>query len=92
MEKVSDYIKEKLKNERGFKKRYALIQQRVEIAKVIIQYRIDNNLTQKGLADELGVSQQYISKLEEGNFSTLAMVEKVLNLIGYHLILGVKPL
>lgn len=89
--KVKEHIAEKLKKDPGFKERYNLILQKAEIAKKIIGYRIKHNLTQAELADELGVSQQYISKIEEGHFSTLDMVENVLSHIGYRLKLKVEP-
>jgi len=89
--RVKEHIVEKLKKDPGFKERYDLILQKAEIAKKIIGYRIKHNLTQAELADELGVSQQYISKIEEGHFSTLDMVENVLSHIGYRLKLKVEP-
>lgn len=89
--RVKEHIIEKLKKDPGFKERYDLILQKAEIAKKIIGYRIKHNLTQAELADELGVSQQYISKIEEGHFSTLDMVENVLSHIGYRLKLKVEP-
>ncbi len=90
--KVKEHIAEKLKENPGFKDRYDLILQKAEIAKKIIDYRIEHNLTQAQLADELRVSQQYISRIEEGQFSTLDMVENVLSHIGYRLKLEVEPI
>ena len=90
--KVKEHIVEKLKKDAGFKERYDLILQKAEIAEKIIDYRIKHNLTQAELADELGVSQQYISRIEEGHFSTLEMVEHVLSYIGYRLKLKVEPI
>ena len=90
--KVKEHIAEKLKKEPGFNERYDLILQKAEIAKKIIDYRIKHNLTQVQLADELGVSQQYISRIEEGQFSTLEMVEHILSCIGYRLKLKAEPI
>ena len=92
MKKVEEHINEKLKNDPEFKERYSLILQKAEIAKKIIDYRIKHNLSQAQLADELGISQQYISKIEEGHFSTLEMVEHILSHIGYRLKLKVEPI
>ena len=89
--KVKEHIAEKLKKDPGFKDRYDLILQKAEIAKKIIDYRIKHNLTQSQLAEELEVSQQYISRIEEGQFSTLDMVENILSHIGYRLRLKVEP-
>ncbi|MBU1146973.1 MAG: helix-turn-helix domain-containing protein [Candidatus Omnitrophica bacterium] len=90
MKKVQEHIDEKLKNEPGFRERYNLIMQKAEIAKKIIGYRIKHNLTQKQLADDLDVSQQYISKIEEGDFSTLDTVDHILFKMGCRLILKVE--
>jgi len=92
MKKVKEHISEKLKKEPGFKVRYDLILQKAEIAKKIIDYRLKHNLTQAQLAEKLGVSQQYISKIEEGHFATLDMVEDILSHIGYRLKLKVEPI
>lgn len=85
MRKVKDHINDKLKKDPNFKKRYGLILQKAAVAKKIINYRIEHNLTQAQLADEVGVSQQYISRIEEGHFSTFDMVETILHHIGYRL-------
>lgn len=92
MKKVSDHIAKKLKKEPAFRIRRELIQQKANVAKKIIEYRIKHNLSQSQLASEIGVSQQYISKIEEGHFSTLEMVETVLSRIGYRLKLKVEPM
>jgi len=91
MREVQKHINDKLKNDPEFKERYNLILQKVEVAKKIIDYRIKHNLTQKQLAHELGVTQQYISKIEEGIFSTLDAVDHILFQMGYRLILKVEP-
>jgi DNA-binding XRE family transcriptional regulator len=92
MKKVSDHIAEKLKKDPTFRIRRELIQQKANVARKIIGYRIKHNLSQSQLASEIGVSQQYISKIEEGHFSTLEMVEIVLSRIGYRLKLKVEPI
>ncbi|MBU3959183.1 MAG: helix-turn-helix domain-containing protein [Candidatus Omnitrophica bacterium] len=91
MKKVDDYIKEKIKKDPDFKSRYDLIVQKVEIAKKIIEYRIEHNLSQARLAKEMGVTQQYISKIEEGEFSNLDTVEDILHHIGCRLKIEVVP-
>lgn len=91
MRKVDDYIKEKMKKDPNFKSHYNLIMQKVEIVKKIIEYRIEHNLSQTQLAKEMGVTQQYISKIEEGEFSNLDTVEDILHHIGYRLKIEVVP-
>ena len=91
MRKVDDYIKEKLKRNPDFKARYDLIMEKAVVVKKIIGYRIRHKLSQEQLAEEIGVTQQYISKIEEGEFSNLDTIENVLEHIGYRLKLEVVP-
>ena len=61
------------------------------VVKEIIEYRIRHNVSQAQLAEQIGVTQQYISKIEEGEFSNLDTIENVLHHIGYRLKLEVVP-
>ena len=69
MRKVNDYIAERLRKNPHRKEEYDLIMEKAKIVKKIIEYRNEHDLTQAQLAKELGCSQQYISKIEEENFS-----------------------
>ncbi|MBO4864297.1 MAG: helix-turn-helix transcriptional regulator [Eubacterium sp.] len=40
-----------------------------DLAVIFVKYRINNNLSQKELADKLGMSQVMISKLESGEYN-----------------------
>ena len=91
MRKVDDYIKEKIKKDPDFKARYDLIKEKATVVKKIIEYRIRHKLSQERLAREIGVTQQYISKIEEGEFSNLDSIEEILEHIGYRLRLEVVP-
>jgi len=91
MRKVDDYIKEKIKKDPDFKARYDLIKEKAAVVKKIVAYRIRHNLSQERLAKEIGVTQQYISKIEEGGFSNLDAIEGILEHIGYRLKLEVVP-
>ncbi len=88
---VKDHLKELLKDP-YFKELYELEEQKLKIVKCIIDYRIKNKLTQKGLARKTGVTQQHISKIEGGEFSNIATLEKVLLSIGYTVKMRAIPL
>ena len=92
MKTFDNYIKEEIKRDPSFKAEYDLIVQKAAIVKKIIEYRAKHNLTQAQHAKKLGVTQQYISKIEEGEFSNLATVENILHGIGYRLHIEVIPL
>ena len=78
---VEDHLKEKLKDP-YFKELYELEQQKFSIVKNIIDYRIKHNLSQADLAKQLKVTQQHISNIESGEFSSVSTLEKVLLGIG----------
>lgn len=90
-EKVSDHLKEKLKDP-YFKELHELEEQKLAIVKRIIDYRIKNNLTQGHLAKKAGITQQHISKIENGEFSSVTTLEKVLLFIGYTVKINAVPL
>jgi len=91
MKKVDDYIKEKMKRNPDFKAHYGLLMEKAAVVKKIIRYRIQHKLSQEQLAEEIGVTQQYISKIENGEFSNLDAIENILEYLGYRLRLEVVP-
>ncbi len=82
LENVDKHLKEKLKDP-YFKELYELEEQKLEIVKPIISYRVKYGLNQKELARKVGVTQQHISKIESGDFASVMTLEKVLLAIGY---------
>ncbi len=68
IKKVDNLLKKDLKNPH-FKKLWELEEQKLEMVKPIIGYRIKHNLTQEQLADKIGVTLQDISSIESGEFS-----------------------
>lgn len=91
LERVDEHLKEKLKDP-YFKELYELEVQKLAIVKRIIDYRIKSKLTQEQLAQRAGVTQQHISKIENGEFSNISTLQKVLLFIGYTVKLEVIPL
>lgn len=55
----------------------------VNIALSLINYRIKNNLTQKELAQKLGMTQAMVSKLESGEYNpTVKMLYEISKTLG----------
>lgn len=91
IERVDEHLKEKLKDP-YFKELYELEEQKLDIVKRIINYRVKNNLAQGQLAKKAGVTQQHISKIENGDFSNIITLEKILLFIGYTVKIQAVPL
>ena len=79
--RISDHLKEKTKDP-YFKELYELEAQKYAIVEKIVEYRIKKRMTQEQLAKEVGVTQQQISKVENGEFSSVMTLEKILLAIG----------
>ncbi len=88
---VNAHLKEKLKDPH-FRELFELEEEKAKIAALIIKYRVDHKLSQGELARRLGVTQQQISKIEQGEFSSLGTIQRVLVALGYHVTLRVIPL
>ena len=91
LRKVSNLLKEDLKDPH-FKELYELDQQKLAVVKMIVAYRVKHNLSQVQFAHKIGMTQQYISKIESGDFSSVVALEKVLLAIGYMVKMTVVPL
>ena len=91
LESVDKHLQEKLKDP-YFKELHELEEQKLGIVKRIVDYRVRHGLTQGRLASKVGVTQQHISKIENGDFSSIATLEKVLLAIGYTVRLRATPL
>ena len=88
---VDRHLERKLKDSL-FKELYELEMQKAQIAKLLIAERSKRNLTQGQLARKLGVTQQQISKIENGNFTDLKVVQKVLLTLGHSIRVVAVPL
>ena len=91
IERVDEHLKEKLKDP-YFKELYELEEQKLKIVKRIIEYRVKNKLSQKQLAGRVGVTQQHISKIENGEFSNISTLERVLLFIGLTVRMSAVPI
>ncbi len=88
---VDRHLEGKLKDP-FFRELYELEIQKAQIAKLLIAERSKRNLTQGQLARKLGVTQQQISKIENGNFTDLKVVQKVLLTLGHSIRVVAVPL
>ena len=81
LQRVDEHLKEKIRDP-YFRELRELEEQKVSVVKHIIEYRIKNSLSQKDFAKQAGVTQQHISKIENGEFSNISTLERVLLFIG----------
>ena len=57
-----------------------------EVGKVLKNYRVSHKLTQEKMAEQLGISVKYISRIENGNGGV-----KLETLVNYMNLLGIVP-
>lgn len=80
-----DYVAEQLKNEE-FKVAYDEWEPDFEIADALLQFRADNDLTQKKLAKMIGINRSDLSKLESASANpTLRTLKKIAVALGANL-------
>lgn len=71
-------LKEELFESEEVKEEYDRLNVIYEIKKQIIKYRIENDLTQKELADKIGTKQSAISRLENDDYNpSVEFLDKV---------------
>ena len=82
LRRVDDHLREK-RRKPAFRDLQELDEEKLKVAKVIVGERIQRGLSQAALAKQLGVTQQQVSKLEDGDFDNLATLQKALTALGY---------
>ncbi|MCC3146035.1 helix-turn-helix transcriptional regulator [Halanaerobium sp. Z-7514] len=76
-------LKNELFESEEVKEEYEKLNVMYEIKKQIIRYRIENNLTQKELADRIGTKQSAISRLENDDYNpSVEFLDKVAHALG----------
>lgn len=77
---AKEILEEKKQNDPLFAEVYDEIKQEYELIRKIVSVRKEKNLTQRELAEKVGVKQQVISRLErEKQIPTLTGFIKILN-------------
>ncbi|MCG8485168.1 MAG: helix-turn-helix transcriptional regulator [Clostridia bacterium] len=80
-----EHLNEQLKDPE-FYKEYKALEPEYEIIKQILKARSELNLTQKELAERIGIKQSNISRLENGNYNpSLDFLKKVAQGLGKEL-------
>jgi transcriptional regulator with XRE-family HTH domain len=67
-----DMLKEQLKNP-AFRKEYDALEEEFEVAKQVIELRLQQKMTQKELAKKVQTSQSCIARLESGTYRNLSL-------------------
>jgi len=81
-----EYKKKAFADDPELYKEYKALKSEYEITKQIIKVRNELNLTQKELADRIGIKQSNISRLESGNYNpSLDFLKKVAQGLGKEL-------
>lgn len=81
-----EYKKRAFENDPELYEEYKVLEPEYEIIKQIIKARADLNLTQKELAERIGIKQSNISRLESGDYNpSLDFLKKVAKGLGKEL-------
>lgn len=76
-------VKNTLMQNQDVKKEYNNLDVMYDIKRQIIKYRIENNLSQKELAEKIGTKQSAISRLENDDYNpSIEFLDKVANALG----------
>jgi DNA-binding XRE family transcriptional regulator len=85
MKNYEDFFKEQMQNPE-IKAEYDALAPEYEIKKQLIEARIAGNLTQKELAERIGVKQSNISRLESGSYNpSVEFLQKIAKGLGKEL-------
>lgn len=82
MTNFDKYLESQLLDE-DFKKEFDSLAPKYELIKQIITERSNQNLTQKELAERIGIKQSHISRLESGRYNpSLEFLQKIAKGLG----------
>jgi len=85
MTNFDDYFEKQMKGEE-FHQEYEALTPQYEVIFQIIKERADQHLTQKELAERIGIKQSHISRLESGNYNpSLEFLQKIATGLGKEL-------
>ena len=85
-----EYKSELLKNPE-VKAEYEALAPEYELMRQIINARIEQNMTQKQLAEKIGTKQSSIARLESGNYNpSYQFLQKIANALGKRLTVSLK--
>ena len=91
LKRVDEHLRDKQRHP-SFRELYELDEEKLKVAKVVIHERIRRRWTQAALARRLGVTQQQVSKIENGDFDNLGTLQKILTTLGYQIKVMAVPL
>lgn len=81
-----EYKKKAFAEDPELYKEYKALEPEYEIIRQVISAREEKNLTQKQLADKIGITQSNISRLESGNYNpSLEFLQKIASGLGKEL-------
>jgi predicted transcriptional regulator len=90
MKNFEKYLNEQLRDPE-FKEEYEKLEPRYQIIRQLIIERNNQNLTQKELAEKIGIKQSHISRLENGNYNpSVEFLQKIASGLGKKLFIEIK--
>jgi DNA-binding XRE family transcriptional regulator len=92
---IGESVEEMVQRRRQHSRAYAAEADRLApyeaIARLLIKYRLEHELTQKELADRIGTSHSAISRLESGQATiSLKTMKRIAEALGGRLVVGIE--
>lgn len=82
---------EKMRNNPEYKAAYDALEQEFAIANALIQARSEAGMTQKDVAEKLGVSQPAVARMESGKNISIKAIARYAKAVGRPINLSILP-
>lgn len=86
-----DYHEEKMRTDPEYKAAYEALEPEFNIANTLIKARLEAGMTQKDVAEKLGISQPAVARMESGKNISLKSIARYANAIGRPIHLEIQP-
>ena len=88
---VFEYHKQQMRDNPEYKAAYDALEQEFAIANALIQARSEAGMTQKDVAEKLGVSQPAVARMESGKNISIKAIARYAKAVGRPINLSILP-
>ena len=83
---------EKMRTEPEYKAAYDALEQEFSIANALIKARSEAGMTQKDVAEKLGISQPSVARMESGKDVSIKAIARYAKAVGRKITLEIQPI